>query len=109
MLPTKISMHAVFELKGKVQRQRGFSSPVQGHAVSCSRSACVISGSSVVGTGSIGLAYMSNGDLGTNAPQNRLNIHKTFLHRVHLDIVLVFTSSEHFISSMVYSRNHSNR
>ena len=92
--PTKISMHMVWYLNSKegTQQQRVFSSPVQGHAVSCSRSACVIPGSSVVGSGSICLALMSNGDLGTNSPQNSLNIRNTFLHGAHRDSVLIPTN-----------------
>ena len=38
---------------------------------------------------------MSNGDLGTNAPQNCLNKLETFLHGAHLDGVLIPTS-QHF-------------
>ena len=66
--PTKISMHiySIGTQKESTQQQ-GISSPIQGHAGSCSSSACVISGSNVVGSGSIWL--MGNGDLGTNAPQ----------------------------------------
>ena len=64
--------------------------------MSYSRSACVISRSSGVGTGSVWLAHMSNGDFGSDAPLNRLNICKAFFHETHLDMVLIPTRSEHF-------------